>query len=60
MGIYYKPGSLKAKLCVKGAAMLYDYLDQKSIPYKKCGKVRDLDLQWLYPYIDVKVDVWNL
>ena len=40
MGIYYKPGSLKAKLCVKGAAMLYDYLDQKNIPYKKCGKVR--------------------
>lgn len=39
MGIYYKPGSLKAKLCVKGAAMLYDYLDKKSIPYKKCGKV---------------------
>ena len=40
MGIYYQPGSLKAKLCVKGAAMLYDYLDKKSIPYKKCGKVQ--------------------
>ena len=39
MGIYYQPGSLKAKLCVKGAAMLYDYLDRKNIPYKKCGKV---------------------
>jgi 2-hydroxyglutarate dehydrogenase len=39
MGIYYQPGSLKAKLCVKGAAMLYNYLDKKSIPYKKCGKV---------------------
>lgn len=39
MGIYYKPGSLKAKLCVKGAEMVYSYLDQKKIPYKKCGKL---------------------
>lgn len=42
MGIYYQPGSLKAKLCVKGAAMLYDYLDRKNIPYKKCGKVNTI------------------
>ena len=39
MGIYYKPGSLKAKLCVEGAEMIYKYLDQKKIPYKKCGKL---------------------
>lgn len=39
MGIYYKPGSLKAKLCVQGAEMVYKYLDDKNIPYKKCGKV---------------------
>lgn len=39
MGIYYKPGSLKAKLCVEGADLVYNYLDQKKIPYKKCGKV---------------------
>ena len=44
MGIYYKPGSLKAKLCVKGAAMLYDYLDKKNIPYKKCGKVHAVNI----------------
>ena len=41
-GIYYTPGSLKAKLCVRGAGMLYDYCDHKHIPYKKCGKVRDI------------------
>ncbi|KAJ1104185.1 hypothetical protein NDU88_001598 [Pleurodeles waltl] len=38
-GIYYTPGSLKAKLCVKGASLCYDYCDQKGIPYKKCGKL---------------------
>lgn len=39
MGIYYKPGSLKAKLCVEGSEMIYDYLNRRNIPYKKCGKV---------------------
>ena len=39
MGLYYKPGSLKARLCVKGAQMAYDYCDAKGIPYNKCGKI---------------------
>lgn len=38
-GIYYKPGSLKAKLCVEGAKLAYEYLDAKRIPYKKVGKL---------------------
>lgn len=38
-GIYYKPDSLKAKLCVQGAALLYEYCNQKGISYKQCGKV---------------------
>lgn len=38
-GIYYKPGSLKAKLCVEGLHLSYKYLDEKKIPYKKCGKL---------------------
>lgn len=38
-GIYYKPGSLKAKLCVEGLHLSYKYLDDKKIPYKKCGKL---------------------
>lgn len=38
-GIYYTPGSLKAKLCVEGAALCYEYCEQKGIPYKQCGKV---------------------
>ncbi|KAM8781924.1 L-2-hydroxyglutarate dehydrogenase, mitochondrial isoform 2-T2 [Rhynchonycteris naso] len=37
-GIYYKPESLKAKLCVQGAALIYDYCNEKGISYKQCGK----------------------
>lgn len=38
-GIYYKPGTLKAKLCVEGLRLIYAYCDQKQIPYKKVGKL---------------------
>jgi len=38
-GIYYTPGSLKAKLCVEGLRLSYKYFDDNNIPYKKCGKV---------------------
>lgn len=38
-GIYYKPGSLKAKLCVEGMHLAYDFLNEKKIPYKKVGKL---------------------
>ena len=38
-GIYYPPGSLKAKLCVKGAKKIYRYLAEKGIEHKKIGKL---------------------
>ncbi len=38
-GIYYEPGSLKARLCVEGAAALYAYCDERGIPYEKSGKL---------------------
>jgi (S)-2-hydroxyglutarate dehydrogenase len=38
-GIYYAPGSLKARLCVEGAAKMYEYCDARGIPYERCGKV---------------------
>jgi L-2-hydroxyglutarate oxidase LhgO len=38
-GIYYKPGSLKAKLCVEGRTLAWDYCDAKGIEYKPVGKL---------------------
>ncbi|KAI2801523.1 hypothetical protein BLOT_011077 [Blomia tropicalis] len=38
-GIYYKPGSLKARLCVEGSALAYQYLEKKKLPYKRIGKL---------------------
>ena len=37
-GIYYKKNSLKAKLCIEGKHLLYDYLNKNRLPFKKCGK----------------------
>jgi 2-hydroxyglutarate dehydrogenase len=47
-GIYYKPGSLKARLCRDGADRLYEYCAAQGIAAEPCGKlviaVRDADL----------------
>jgi 2-hydroxyglutarate dehydrogenase len=38
-GIYYAPGSLRARLCVEGAARLYEYCDARGIRAERCGKL---------------------
>jgi (S)-2-hydroxyglutarate dehydrogenase len=38
-GIYYAPGSLKARLCVEGARAMYEYCDARGISAERCGKV---------------------
>lgn len=38
-GIYYRPGSMKARACVAGHKLVMAYCDERSIPYERCGKV---------------------
>jgi L-2-hydroxyglutarate oxidase LhgO len=38
-GIYYPEGSLKARLCVAGKNLLYEYCRKYDIPFKNCGKL---------------------
>jgi 2-hydroxyglutarate dehydrogenase len=38
-GVYYLPGSLKAQLCVEGAARMYDYCRRHGIDARRIGKV---------------------
>jgi L-2-hydroxyglutarate oxidase LhgO len=38
-GIYYTRNSLKAKLCVEGKWLLYDYCNKYEVPYRNCGKL---------------------
>ena len=49
-GIYYKPGTLKAKVCINGARRLLEWCNKEKLKVLKCGKVispqtRELDKQ---------------
>jgi L-2-hydroxyglutarate oxidase len=38
-GLYYKPGSLKAKNCTEGRELMYRFCEEHSIPHERCGKI---------------------
>ncbi|MDO9353497.1 MAG: L-2-hydroxyglutarate oxidase, partial [Solirubrobacteraceae bacterium] len=38
-GVYYEPGSLKARLCRRGVELLEPYCAEHGLPYERCGKV---------------------
>lgn len=38
-GLYYQPGSLKARLCREGKEEAERYIEEKGLPYERCGKL---------------------
>ena len=54
-GIYYEPGSLKARLCISGRQMLYRYCEAKGIGHRQIGKLivatTDADVPVLEKYL---------
>jgi len=38
-GLYHAPGSLKARLCVRGREQLYRYCEERGISHRRCGKL---------------------
>jgi L-2-hydroxyglutarate oxidase len=38
-GIYYKPGSAKARTCTRGGSLLRQFCDEHGVRYHQCGKI---------------------
>ena len=55
-GIYYRPGSLRAKNCLQGYKMLLEFCEHESIQYDLCGKVIVATRDWELPILENLLD----
>ena len=51
-GIYYKPNSLKAKVCISGAKRLKEWIKDRKLPINNCGKLIIPQAEYLDPQLD--------
>lgn len=51
-GVYYKPGSLKARNCTEGYKKLLAFCDENNVPYDLCGKIIVATEDWEIPLLD--------
>ena len=68
-GLYYKPGTVKAQVCVAGAKRLRHWVEERGLPINPCGKVIVPPRGELDPQLDVlaerglangaKVEFWD-
>ena len=68
-GIYYKPNSLKAKVCIKGAQRLKRWIVERGLPLNRCGKIIVPTKEYLDEQLDILlkrgqengavVELWN-
>jgi L-2-hydroxyglutarate oxidase len=55
-GVYYKPGSKKAKLCTRGSSRMIDFCRTYGVPFEQCGKVIVATDESELSYLDVLAD----
>ena len=55
-GIYYAKGSLKARTCIEGRRMLYQYCKSHSVEYRCCGKLLVATEQHELPMLDAIIE----
>jgi L-2-hydroxyglutarate oxidase len=51
-GLYYEPGSLKARLCRRGGELLREFCREHELPYEACGKVLCATLETELPRLE--------
>ena len=55
-GIYYKPGSLRASMCISGKEMMEDFIDEEGLDKDICGKVIVARTKEELPQLDIIFD----